>query len=135
MASRQRNNIPGASEQPLRAVKLKAKAGQYKVSGSAKDAQQYDDIIRSVVAEIRSAQSDSGNYSRDLLSKSIDNILDRVVYELNQRQKSQSFTDAQLAAVKEQVVQALEDQPLSYADMSAMKDDILSVVGALSDSM
>lgn len=96
MASRKRNNIPGAAEQPLRSVKGRAKAGQYKVASKGKEAESYNEIIRSVVQEIRAAQADSGNYSRDLLSKSIDNILDRVVYEMDSREKSQEFTDAQL---------------------------------------
>jgi len=115
----------------LRSVKARNKAGQYKVDSSSKEASSYNEIIRSVVEEIRAAQADSGNYSRDMLSKSIDNILDRVVYELDSRQDSQKFTDSQLASIEEKVAEALEEQSLSYADMSAMKDDILSVVGAL----
>lgn len=132
--SRMRNNVPRAADQPLRAVKARTKPGQYSLSTKSKEASAYNEIVKSVVTEVRAAQADAGDYSRDLLSTSIDNALDRIVFELSKREKSQKFTDQQLADIKEQVSKALAEQPMSYADMSAMKDDILSVVGALVSS-
>lgn len=133
MASRKRTNTPGAAEQALRSVKNAAKAGSYKVSQKSKESQSYDEIVRSVVQEIRAAQADSGNYSRALLSQSIDNILDRVVYELDERESSQSFTDDQLDAIKEQVSEAMSEQSLTKDDMEALKEGVASVVQTLSE--
>lgn len=131
MASRKRTNTPGAAEQALRSVRNAAKAGQYKVSQKSKDSQSYDEIVRSVVQEIRAAQADSGNYSRALLSQSIDNILDRVVYELDERESSQSFTDDQLDAIRELVSEAISERSLSREDMAALKDDVAEVARSL----